>query len=74
MEVVKDALSQLDEKARRQLEEEQRRHSDALFGLRAVDSDQTAEEFNRHLDRVQEILQTIAIRYFPAVVLWSLCA
>ena len=61
----------LDEEAAAAYQEEARRHADALAAIRPGDADAVAEEFNRHMDRVQEILLSFA-RRCGALLLLSL--
>lgn len=52
----------LDELARQEFAEEQSRHVAALAAIRPGDADCIAAEFNRHLDRVNEILRDLGGR------------
>jgi hypothetical protein len=52
----------LDEQAERELAEETQRHREALAGLTPRDSEAIATEANRHFDRVQEIMRSLARR------------
>jgi hypothetical protein len=51
--------TELDEQAATEFRAEKRRHENALSALRPGDSDDIANEFNRHLDRVTAIMQAL---------------
>jgi DNA-binding FadR family transcriptional regulator len=54
--------AKLDEEAAAAYREETRRHAEALAAVRPGDPDAVAEEFNRHMDRVNDILLEFARR------------
>jgi DNA-binding GntR family transcriptional regulator len=74
METAQNAPPEQDDQARHDFEEEARLHNEALSALRAGDADRIAQEFNRHLDRVQEILLNYARRCIPALAVSSFFA
>jgi len=61
--------NRLDEEGAAAYREEAERHARALAALRPADFDAVAGEFNRHLDRVQDILLQFARRTSGRVLL-----
>ena len=56
------AGTKLDEQGAQEYRQERERHAAALAALRPGDCDAIAEEFNRHFDRVNQILRDFAGR------------
>jgi hypothetical protein len=55
----------LDAQARGELAEEERRHNDSLRQIIAGDSSRFIHEFQRHMDRVHEIMWALVDRRSP---------
>jgi hypothetical protein len=58
-------MLRLDPEARRQLEEEQQRHESAFNALNPYDRPAVTAEFDRHTDRVHEIMHAMRARRLP---------